>query len=562
MRIQISSHKVTGSIEVIFRSPTGAETRHVIFNGVHLWIGTDQIVDCALLTPEEEGFESVGRILLGQHFDEVIQRVRTNLIEAEETVFDLEVEESLLSDHRALINSSGNLARVENVSPARTSFEVEFSLKSGDGVPVEVVIDGTPEGLRTAVVHLPESPASKRIIEPTQARIVWDPSTSELKVRLTGITAGEGRIWVRVALGESGDLLAVDRARVQTDGSAVSSSIVPHDGELGELYVDVTDAPTETIGTSRYRVRRRAARLEAYAADLQRNGQGRESAIVRDRASALRQSLGEDFVESPMPTVRHASPKWWVVGVLAVIVGLVVGWLIRGGEADGSTESPPQTTTGVTDPAVSTSSSTSLSTTSSLITSSTGPVLPSDQTLVVYRPGTTRFFGEGNVNLAAQVENVADNSATVRVQLYDQYERSLGESTASTEQGLIQECEARVGSDTGSGGGAFALQTRIAAFAASTYEEALLLLSETNLGDPDAEYAGSVTMTANIIESCEVRRIIDQDSVVEIARSAFESFTLEIPIGDQGETYVVLRIINDKGSSSPWTSTDVLRISK
>jgi hypothetical protein len=252
-----------------------------------------------------------------------------------------------------------------------------------------------------------------------------------------------------------------------------------------------------------------------------------------------------------MPAVRNASPKWWVVGVLAVIVGLVVGWLIRGGEADGSTESLPQTTT-----------VSSTSATSSPTTSSSGPVLPSDQTLVVYQPGTTRFFGEGNVNLAAQVENVADDLAMVRVQLYDQYERSLGESTASTEQGLIQECEARVGSDTGSGGGAFALQTRIAAFVASTYEEALLLLSETNLSDPAAEYAGSVTMTANIIESCEVRRIIDQDSVVEIARSAFESFTLEIPIGDQSEAFVVLRIINDKGSSSPWTSTDVLNISK
>jgi hypothetical protein len=64
MRIQISSHKVTGSIEVTFRTPTGAETRHVISNGVHLWIGNDQMVDCALLTPDEEGFEAVGRIVL------------------------------------------------------------------------------------------------------------------------------------------------------------------------------------------------------------------------------------------------------------------------------------------------------------------------------------------------------------------------------------------------------------------------------------------------------------------------------------------------------------------
>ena len=551
MRIQISSHKVTGSIEVTFRTPTGAETRHVIFNGVHLWIGNDQKVDCALLTPEEEGFEAVGRIVLGKYFDEVINRVRSNLIEDEETVFDLQVDESLLSDHRALINSPGNLATVDNVSPARTSFEVEFSLRSGDGVPVEVVIDGTPEGLRTAVVHLPESPVSERIIEPTQARIVWDPSTSELKVRLTGITAGEGRIWVRVALGESGDLLAVDRARVQTDGSAVSSSIVPHNGELGELYVDVTDSPTETIGTSRFRVRRRAARLEAFAADLEKGGQVDQASAVRAKAQNLRATLGEDSGVISSTQIKQKRSKWWVGIVLVAVLGALLGWLVRGDNASGAPDSQSVA-----------SSSTDVANTVTLSPGDSSVVSPNDQTLLVYRPGTTRFFGEGNVNLAAEVENVVDDSVTVRVQLYDQYERSLGESTTSTQQGLMQECESRVGSDTGSGGGAFALQTRVAAFVASTYEDALLLLADTDLSDPDAEYAGAVTMTANIIESCEVRRIIDQDSVVEIARSAFESFTLEIPIGNRSEAYVVLRVINDKGSSSPWTSTDVLKISK
>jgi hypothetical protein len=551
MRIQISSHKVTGSIEVTFRTPTGAETRHVIFNGVHLWIGNDQKVDCALLTPEEEGFEAVGRIVLGKYFDEVINRVRSNLIEAEETVFDLQVDESLLLDHRALINSPGNLATVDNVSPARTSFEVEFSLRSGDGVPVEVVIDGTPEGLRTAVVHLPESPVSERIIEPTQARIVWDPSTSELKVRLTGITAGEGRIWVRVALGESGDLLAVDRARVQTDGSAVSSSIVPHNGELGELYVDVTDSPTETIGTSRFRVRRRAARLEAFAADLEKGGQVDQASAVRAKAQNLRATLGEDSGVISSTQIKQKRSKWWVGIVLVAVLGALLGWLVRGDNASGAPDSQSVA-----------SSSTDVANTVTLSPGDSSVVSPNDQTLLVYRPGTTRFFGEGNVNLAAEVENVVDDSVTVRVQLYDQYERSLGESTTSTQQGLMQECESRVGSDTGSGGGAFALQTRVAAFVASTYEDALLLLADTDLSDPDAEYAGAVTMTANIIESCEVRRIIDQDSVVEIARSAFESFTLEIPIGNRSEAYVVLRVINDKGSSSPWTSTDVLKISK
>ena len=547
MRIQISSHKVTGSIEVTFRSPTGVETRHVISNGVHLWIGNDQKIDCALLTPEDEGFEAVGKILLGKYFDEVVQRVRVNLIEAEETFFDLEVDESLLADHHALMNTSGNMAKVENVSPARTSFEVEFSLRSGDGVPVEVVIDGTPEGLRTAVVHLPESPVSKRIVEPTQARVVWDPTTSELKVRLTGVTPGEGRIWVRVALGESGDLLSVDRARLQTDGSAVSSSIVPHNGELGELYVDVTDSPMDIIGTSRFRVRRRAARLEAYAADLQRNGQDRESVVVREKASALRKSLGEESVDTKGSASEGSGSKRWIVAILAVLAGLLVGWLIRGDDS--------QATTGTT----------SINSTSTLVedsSTSAVDVSPADQSLIVYRPGSTRFFGEGNVNLAAEVETVGEDSATVRVQIYDQYERSLGQSTPSTEQSLMQTCEIRIGSDTGSGGGAYAIQTRIAAYVTGSFEEAQLLLTETNLGDPDAEFAGSVTMTANIIESCEVRRVIDQDAVIEIARSAFEAFSMDIPLNSASETYVVLRIINDRGSSVSWTSTDVLKIEK
>ena len=547
MRIQISSHKVTGSIEVTFRSPTGVETRHVISNGVHLWIGNDQKIDCALLTPEDEGFEAVGKILLGKYFDEVVQRVRVNLIEAEETFFDLEVDESLLADHHALMNTSGNMAKVENVSPARTSFEVEFSLRSGDGVPVEVVIDGTPEGLRTAVVHLPESPVSKRIVEPTQARVVWDPTTSELKVRLTGVTPGEGRIWVRVALGESGDLLAVDRARLQTDGSAVSSSIVPHNGELGELYVDVTDSPMDIIGTSRFRVRRRAARLEAYAADLQRNGQDRESVVVREKASALRKSLGEESVDTKGSASEGSGSKRWIVAILAVLAGLLVGWLIRGDDS--------QATTGTT----------SINSTSTLVedsSTSAVDVSPADQSLIVYRPGSTRFFGEGNVNLAAEVETVGEDSATVRVQIYDQYERSLGQSTPSTEQSLMQTCEIRIGSDTGSGGGAYAIETRIAAYVTGSFEEAQLLLTETGLGDPDAEFAGSVTMTANIIESCEVRRVIDQDAVIEIARSAFEAFSMDIPLNSASETYVVLRIINDRGSSVSWTSTDVLKIEK
>ena len=95
MLVQISSHRVTGSIEVTFRPPSGAESRHVIKNGVHLWIGSDQRIDCALLSPEDEGFSTVGVNLLGKHFEEVVRQVRSNLIEAEETYFDIEIENGM-----------------------------------------------------------------------------------------------------------------------------------------------------------------------------------------------------------------------------------------------------------------------------------------------------------------------------------------------------------------------------------------------------------------------------------------------------------------------------------
>ena len=544
MLVQICSHRITGSIEVTFRPPSGDESRHVIFMGVHLWIGADQRIDCALLSPEDEGFNTVGKSLLGHLFNEVVQRAGSNLIQAEETYFDIEIDDSLLDSHLALTNTSGNVEPVGSNAPALSSFEIEFSLRSGDGVPIEVIIDGTPEGLRTAVVHLPESNISSRISDSSQVRVVWNPTTSELKVRLAGVVPGDGRIWVRVALGESGDLLAVDRARVQPDGSAVSSSIVPHTGELGELYVDVTESPTDIIGSSRYRVRRRAARLEAYAADLQRNGNSSEAATAREKANSLRRSLGEDSENSNLMTKTESNSKWWIVGVLAVLVGLLIGWFMRGDGSDSATSSLISTTT--------------------LVQESSTPeaaVLPSDQSLIAYRPGSTRFFGEGNVNLAAEVETVGQDSATVRVQVYDQYERSLGQSTESTEEALLQTCQERVGSDTGSGGGTYAIQTHIAAYVAESYEDAQLLLTTTDLSNPAAEFVGPVSMTANIIENCEVRRIVDQDSVIEIARSAFEAFTLDIPL-NKGETYVVLRIINERGSSISWTSTDVLKIEK
>jgi hypothetical protein len=544
MLVHISSHRLTQFIEATFRAPSGTDSQHLIVRGIHLWMSPENVLEYVLLSPEEEGFEFVGKIVLGSSFESVVRQVNETLLESDEAQFDVEIDESVIAQHQQLNVKSSELATSSNQIAQSGSIDIEFSLKAADGVPVEVVIAGTPMGLRTAVVSLPEVSGVRRVVDSRNVQIVWDPKSSELKVRLAGILPDDKRLWVRIALAESGDLLAVDGAKLQSDGSAVSSSVVPHVGEIGELYVDVTDSPTEIIGSSRFRVRRRAARLEAFAADLEKGGQTDQASAVRLKAQSLRSSLGEDSGDVSLTNIKQKPTKWWIVALLAVLIGLFAGWVMRGGGSDPAATLINSTTTLVQE-----------SSTSVVI------VQPSDQSLIAYRPGAIRFFGEGNVNLAAEIEDIGEDSAAVRVQIYDQYERSLGQSTPSTEQSLMQTCEVRIGTDTGSGGGSYAIQTRIAAYTAGSYEDAQLLLTETDLGEPDAEYAGAVAMTANIIESCEVRRVIDQDAVIEIARSAFEAITLDIPL-NANETFVVLRIINERGSSVSWTSTDVLKIEK
>lgn len=539
MLVHISSHRLTQFIEATFRAPSGADSQHLTVRGIHLWMSPENVLEYVLLSPEEEGFEFVGKIVLGSSFESVVRQVKETLLESDEAQFDVEIDESVIAQHQQLNEKSSELATSSNQIAQSGSIDIEFSLKAADGVPVEVVIAGTPMGLRTAVVSLPEVSGVQRVNDAGNVQVVWDPKSSELKVRLPGIAEGEKRLWVRIALGESGDLLAVDRARVQADGSAVSSSVVPYVGELGELYVDVTDTPTQTIGTSRFRVRRRAARLEAFAVDLEKGGQADQASAVREKAHSLRASLGEDSGVVSLTDLKKKPTKWWIGLILVAVVGALVGWLLRGGDESSNTE---------------------IVNTTSSIPSENSVVGPKDESLLAYREDSTRFFGQGNVNLAAVVQSVEGDSASIEVQLYDQYERSLGESTENTEEALLQMCQEGVGSDTGSGGGSYALQVRVVAYVSSSREAAEALLITQEVVDAQGEFVGALTMTANIIESCEVRRVVNQDTVVEVARSAYESFEMELPINTEGDSYVVLRIVNDKGSSSPWTSTDVLKI--
>lgn len=550
MRATISAYRLTGTLEVAFHAPDGTSHQHIVVSGVDLWINSKREIEQVLLVFDDEDYESNGSLVLGTRFAEVNEKVQMLLLDAEEAYFDIELADNDLAGHEQLVSKTTQLTTNATSLTMPTSFTVDFSVRSADGVPIEVVVEGTPDGLRTAVINLPEVSGVERVTDSSLAHVVWNPQTFELKIRLAGIKRGNGRLWVRVALGESGDLLAVDRARVQPDGSAVSSSIVPHRGELGELYVDVTDSPTDIIGTSRYRVRRRAARLEALAADQERKGQKSESEAARIKANSLRSTLGEEPISFSQDTRRDVKP-FWLIGVVVVLtLGIIAGWFMRGDNSEA--QSSGMTTNSLI------ASPVTASQTSDPITE----LAPTDRSLIVYRDGATRFFGEGNANLAAIVEKVDSDTATIRVQLYDQYERSLGASTLETEQGLLQICQERIGSDTGSGGGNFAIETNIAAYVSDSLEESQQLLSTSDLGKPAAQFIGSLTMTANIIESCEIAQVVNQTSVIEVARSAFESFVIEVPINSAEKTYLVLRVINNRGSAGTWTSTDVLEIKK
>ena len=550
MRATVSAYRLTGTLEVAFHTPDGTSHQHIVVNGVHLWINSEHEVQQALLIFEDEDYESNASLVLGTRFAEVNEKVQMSLIDADEAHFDIELADVDLAGHERLLSTTTQPVENANSLTVPHSFAVDFALRSADGVPIEVVVEGTPDGLRTAVVNLPEVSGVERVTDSSLVHVVWNPRTFELKIRLAGIQPGEGRLWVRVALGESGDLLAVDRARVQPDGSAVSSSIVPHKGELGELYVDVTDSPTDIIGTSRYRVRRRAARLEALAADQERKGQRSESEAARIKADSLRSTLGEEPTSFAHDKRMGKKPFWWIGVIVVLALGIIAGWFMRGDNSAAQSSG------------ISTNSSVASTDAASQTSDPVTDVLPTDQSLIVYRDGATRFSGEGNANLAAIVEKVDGDIATIRVQLYDQYERSLGESTPETEQGLLQICQERIGSDTGSGGGNFALETNIAAYISDSLEESQKLLSTSELGAPAAQFIGSLTMTANIIESCEVAQVVNQTSVIEVARSAFESFVIEVPINSTDKTFLVLRVINNRGSASTWTSTDVLEITK
>ena len=71
----ISSHRLTSFIEVTFRAPSGTESQHLTVRGIHVWMSPENLLEYVLLSPDEDGFEFVGKIVLGSAFDNVVRQV-------------------------------------------------------------------------------------------------------------------------------------------------------------------------------------------------------------------------------------------------------------------------------------------------------------------------------------------------------------------------------------------------------------------------------------------------------------------------------------------------------
>ena len=174
----ISSHRLTRFIEVTFRAPSGTESQHLTVRGIHVWMSPENLLEYVLLSPDEDGFEFVGKIVLGSSFDNVVRQVDEMLLTTDEAQFDVEIEDLVIAQHQQLIpisqTNSTELATAPSQLAQTGSIDIEFSLKAADGIPVEVVIDGTPLGLRTAVVSLPEVSGVRRVIDSRNVQIVWD----------------------------------------------------------------------------------------------------------------------------------------------------------------------------------------------------------------------------------------------------------------------------------------------------------------------------------------------------------------------------------------------------
>jgi len=548
MRIHISAHSLTGSVHATFVSESTSSARLVTTDsGTDLWFDDNGRLLSALIgvnAPESEVIS-----VLGPDGPVIIRESVDALRTTDEIERDWEVPARVEESHQQLLrtHSMSSVMTISDQAHHPSDDEV-LSAYLGDGIPVAVEVKSGSHEMRAAHVVFPVAPGHTSL-RSRDGDIAWNTVTGEMIIRLHVDAAHIDHVWVRVASGETGDLIAVARPREAGDGASIGKTVVPPDQTLGELYVDVTNDPLALIGSSRHRARRRAAVLEELAA---RTSDSRVSRTATGLARELRDSLGEP-PRVPV-SAGKASRSWWLLGLVAVLGGVGGFVMGRDGSGDQSSSAPsivevPSSTSTPSMSSISPVPSTTVTSPGQSGSLASGMPIESSLDVLAYDDEANAFFGDGDLSVAARVST----TGVVEVQMYTGYEYPYRDGDAPGDQSGVDQCLSERGANTG-GDPNFSRVLDVVLLGFRTRDEALAALSGPVRGEVLGGFTGPVPMVGNIIESCELRGVGDSRTVFYLSRQVFTTASIAV---DADYGYAVVRVVGD---DEGWTSADVIEL--
>lgn len=529
MKVLASCSDVSGRIVLEFRPVSGASSiTQETADGATLWWNADGSLEVAALLRTSD---VTGRALLGDQWSKVLSMA--DEVTDGEATFEIDVVEPA---PRSVSESGSSVPLTVGESP-RSVMADESSLDHllADGVPRSIVGAEGDGDVQGALLALPSLSGVEDLPDPRVARVAWNRATGEMKIQFSVQPGRRTRLWVRVAEGESGELIAMAPPIPADDGSATASTLVPHDGLLGDLYIDATDEPLEVIGSARHRARRRAARLEARASTLRSQGRHREASRFTDESKRIRMSLGDTFaMASEKPSTRRS--WWWKAPLLllalvaAVLVGRSSSSDVRRSDVDGSTPSGTFTTDNIG--------------------------------VLAYRSGVVVFSGNFNFSIAASpLVDEQDELTKLEVEVSDRAEFVYGGGARPLSDVLENECLGSLYSSTGSSGGGTAASMNVVVLASPSLERAVEMLGSETWESTDVvgSFEGMVPMSSSVTEDCVRRQTPDGERLFVVIRQVFEIQTIDLALSSD-DRYLVVRSLMPDGSPVLWTSDDVIDI--
>ena len=545
MKVSLTAHPLSATVVATFGSSSESASHPIVTpSGADLWFdgnGRLRTARFAVDLPAEEA-----SLILGPDSTIIVGRLVERLDSENEVEIEWDVPDRLELAHTRLFDEYSTVRNTPVIPSGSMSADGELlEALRGDGVPIAVEVVGSKSHMRAAHVVFPVAPGHTSL-RSRNGEIAWDTSTGEMIIRLRVHELSADRLWVRISAGESGDIIALARPRTGDDGSSVGRTVVPPDVTLGDMYVDVTDDALATVGTSRYRARRRAAALEELAA---RTSDERVARSAMRRAREIRVSLGEP--PSDGARTLTSTRRLWVVPV--VLVALVGSFLLgRLGSPPASSPSPsvPSTVSSVPSTiATKETTTTILESGEGLLAS--GMPIESGLDVLAYDPAATAFFGVSDLSLAGREPSESDGS--LEIQMYTGYEYPFRDGNVTPDQSGVDLCLNERGSNIG-GDPNYLRELKIVILGFQSREDAIAALTGPISGTEIGRFDGRVAMAGTVIESCELRAASGTPKVFFIARQVYDA--VRVPVHD-GFSYATVRVIGD---DTGWASDKVIEL--